>query len=126
MKTTVVGMMVSALCVCGAMAQTNQAPAGPGAKAMQQAAKAKQYLFAFVYEKDDDATRSARKGFEAAVAKVTPAAKWVAVDRSAAAEKDLVEKLDLQNAPMPLVLAIAPNGAVTGGIKGADVNERRL
>ena len=126
MKTTVIGMMVSALCVCGAMAQTNQAPAGPGVKAMQQAAEARQYLFAFVYEKDDEGTRSARKAFEAAVGKAVPTARSVAVDRSAPAEKEMVEKLGLQDAPMPMVLAIAPNGAVTGGIKAAEVSEARL
>lgn len=119
-------MVVSALCLCGALAQTNQVPVGAGAKAVQQAAQAKQYLFAFVYEKDDKSTQSARKTFEAAVAKVTPAAKTVAVDRGAAAEQAMVKQYGLQSAPMPLVLAIAPNGAVTGGIKAAEVSESRL
>jgi hypothetical protein len=125
MKTTVIGMLVSALCLCGGMAQTNQAPTGAGAKAMQQAAEGKQYLFAFVYEKDDEATRSARKAFETAVAKVT-AAKWVVVDRTAPGEKALVEKYGLRSAPMPLVLAIAPNGAITGAIKASELSPSRL
>ncbi len=30
-------------------------------------------------------------------------------------EKAIVDKFDLERAPMPLVLAIAPNGAITGG-----------
>ena len=30
-------------------------------------------------------------------------------------EKDIVAKFDLSRAPMPLVLAMAPNGAITGG-----------
>ena len=30
-------------------------------------------------------------------------------------EKAIVDKFDLSRAPMPLVLAIAPNGAITGG-----------
>jgi len=38
----------------------------------------------------------------------------------------MVEQLKLEGAPMPLVLAIAPNGAVTAGIKGADLTEARL
>ncbi len=32
-----------------------------------------------------------------------------------ASEKAIVDKFDLTRAPMPLVLAIAPNGAITGG-----------
>jgi hypothetical protein len=38
----------------------------------------------------------------------------------------MVEQFKLEAAPMPLVLAIAPNGAVTAGIKGADLTEARL
>ena len=97
-----------------------------GALAMRQAAEAKQYLFAFIYEQNDDATRAARKTFDAGVAKITPAPKSVAVDRSDPTEKDIVEQFKLEAAPMPLVLAIAPNGAVTAGLKAADLTEARL
>jgi len=93
---------------------------------MQQAAGANKYLFAFVYEKDDDATRAARKTFDEGLKKITPAPESVAVDRTAAEESDLVAKYGLARAPMPLVLAIAPNGAVTGGFKAAEATEERL
>jgi hypothetical protein len=93
---------------------------------MRQAAEAKQYLFAFIYEENNEATRAARKTFDAGVAKITPAAKSVAVDRSDPTEKEIVEQFKLETAPMPLVLAIAPNGAVTAGLKGADLTEARL
>ena len=93
---------------------------------MRQAAEAKQYLFAFIYEQNDDATKAARKTFDAGVAKISPAAKSVAVDRSDPTEKEMVEQFKLEAAPMPLVLAIAPNGAVTAGIKAADLTEARL
>jgi hypothetical protein len=39
----------------------------------------------------------------------------VAVNVTAKAEAQIVEKFRLDRAPMPLVLAIAPNGAITGG-----------
>jgi len=93
---------------------------------MQQAAGANKYLFAFVYEKDDDATRAVRKTFDEGLKKITPAPESVAVDRTAAEESDLVAKYGLARAPMPLVLAIAPNGAVTGGFKAAEATEERL
>jgi hypothetical protein len=118
--TTAVGLHL-------AIAQVKPAAAAKtGAAAMRQAAEAKQYLFAFIYEQNDDATKAARKTFDAGVAKITPAAKSVAVDRSDPTEKDMVEQFKLEAAPMPLVLAIAPNGAVTAGIKGADLTEARL
>ena len=100
--------------------------ANTGALALRQAAEAKQYLFAFIYEQNDDATRAARKTFDAAMGKITPAPKSVAVDRSDPTEKEMVEQFKLEAAPMPLVLAIAPNGAVTAGLKGADLTEARL
>ena len=136
-RATAIGVITTVLGLYGAVAQNNQSPpAKPASKAtpavdsgvsaLRRAAEAKQYLFAFVYEQEDEATRAARKTFEAAVAKVTPAAKSVRVDRSLPEEKEMVEKFGLQTAPVPIVLAIAPNGAVTGSIKGADLTEGRL
>ena len=93
---------------------------------MQQAASANKYLFAFFYEKDDDVTRAARKTFDNAVKKITPAAESVAVDRNDPAWREVVAKFAVDWAPMPLVLSIAPNGAVTGGFKAADLTEQRL
>ena len=46
-----------------------------GAAALRQAADAKQYLFLFIYEQNDDETQAARKTFEAGVRKMTPAPK---------------------------------------------------
>ena len=138
MKTAAaISILATALGLYGAAAQTTQTtPAKPaaattasaktGAAAMHQAADAKQYLFAFIYEQNDDATKAARKTFDAGVAKITPAAKSVAVDRSDPTEKEMVEQFKLEAAPMPLVLAIAPNGAVTAGLKAADLTETRL
>jgi len=43
-----------------------------------------------------------------------------------AAEKEFVQKYGLANAPMPLVLAFAPNGAITGGFPATQLTEQRL
>jgi hypothetical protein len=136
-RETIIGITITVLSLCGAAAQNTQSPpsnpvskAAPavdnGASALRHAAEAKQYLFVFVYEQEDDETRAARKKFEAAVAKVTPAVKLVRVDRSLPEEKEIVEKFGLQTAPTPIVLAIAPNGAVTGSIKAGEIGEERL
>ena len=93
---------------------------------MSRAAEANQYLFVFFYEKDDDTTRAARKTFDEAVKKITPPAQSLGVDRTAPAEAELVAKFGVDRAPMPLVLAIAPVGAVTGGFRAADLTEERL
>ena len=107
-------------------AATNAASAKTGATVVRQAAEAKQYLFAFIYEQNDETTKAARKTFDAGVAKISPAPKSVAVDRSDLTEKEMIEQFKLEAAPMPLVLAIAPNGAVTTGLKAGDLTEARL
>lgn len=130
-------MIAAALGFSGVAAENNQSPpsspasqvapgGGQGAAAVRRAAEANQYLFAFFYEKDDDATRAARKTFDEAVKKITPAAQSLAVDRTAPEEKEFVTKFGIDRAPMPFALSFAPNGAVTGGQKGADVTEERL
>jgi hypothetical protein len=138
MKTAAaISMIAVALGFSGVAAENNPSPpsspapqvapaGGKVASAMSRAAEANQYLFVFFYEKDDDATRAARKTFDEAVKKITPAPQSVAVDRTASSEKEIVTKFGVDRAPMPLVLAIAPVGAVTGGFKAADLTEERL
>jgi len=129
MKTAaVIGMIAAALGCLGVAAENSQSSAASGkvASAMSQAAQANQYLFVFFYEKDDDATKGARKTFDEAMKKITPAPQSVAADRSAPGELEIVAKYGVDRAPMPLILAIAPNGAVTGGFKAAELTEERL
>lgn len=136
MKTAAaIGLITAVLGFSGVAAESNQNPpsspapqvaGGKGLAAMQQAAGANKYLFAFFYEKDDDATRAARKTFDEGLKKLTLAAESVAVDRTAPRESELVAKFGVAGAPMPLILAIAPNGAVTSGFKAADLTEARL
>jgi hypothetical protein len=105
-------------------AESNKRPAaaspvldesGKGMAAMREAAAAGKYLFLFVSNTDDDQTLAMRKVFDATMPKVADRAQWIAVNVSDSSEKAIVAKFDLGRAPMPLVLAIAPNGAVTGG-----------
>ena len=93
-------------------------PASTGIAAMKNAADAKKYLFVFFYGKGNEQTETFRKSFEAGAAKIAEKAMSATVDINAASEKEIVEKFRLQNAPLPLVLAIAPNGAITGSYQG--------
>ena len=91
------------------------AAAGTGMDALHKAAAANKYLFAFFWKAEDESTRARRKVFDAAVTQIAERADAVAVNVTAKAETQIVEKFGLDRAPMPLVLAIAPNGAITGG-----------
>jgi ribosomal protein L25 (general stress protein Ctc) len=89
--------------------------AGKGMAAIRQAAGANKYLFMFFSKTDDDQTQAMRKVFDKAMEKVADRAEWIAVDVNDSSEKAIVSKFQLDRAPMPLVLAMAPNGAITGG-----------
>jgi hypothetical protein len=89
--------------------------AGGGIAAIQDAAQAEKYLFAFFWKNKDDNTAAMSEVFDAAVKKIGPKAQSVRVCVADKSEKGIVDKFGLDRAPMPLVLAIAPNGAVMGG-----------
>jgi hypothetical protein len=88
---------------------------GKGMAAIKQAADAGKYIFMFFLKSDDDQTIVMRKVFDEAMEKVGDRAGRIAVDVTDPLEKAIVTKFDLSRAPMPLVLVVAPNGAITGG-----------
>ena len=88
---------------------------GKGMAAIKQAADAGKYLFVFLSKADDDQTLAMRKLFDTTMEKLADRAQGVAVKITDSSEKAIVDKFDLSRAPMPLVLAMAPNGAITGG-----------
>jgi hypothetical protein len=112
----------------GASQPTTQAAGaqGEGMAALQKAAADNKHLFIVFSEKDNEETRTLRKTVDAAAGKLADKVQVVAVNRNAAAEKPVVEKFGVQMAPMPLVLAVAPNGAITGGFLSAGLTQQRL
>ena len=90
--------------------------ASPGAAALQQAAKDNKYLFIFFWREDTHNSRVMRGVFQAAMAKMADKAASVEIQVADAAEAAIVARYDVSRSPMPLVLAIAPNGAVTKGL----------
>jgi hypothetical protein len=86
-----------------------------GLQARAEAASADQFLFYLFYRQEDAATQTMRAALESALEPHAARAVKAEVCVADAAERALVEEYDLSRAPMPLVLALAPNGAVTGG-----------
>ncbi|MHB8901786.1 MAG: hypothetical protein ACYC6Y_23775 [Thermoguttaceae bacterium] len=92
---------------------------GPGMLAMEKATKEKKYLFVFFWRNDDDQTAAMRKVFEEATAKIADRAQTIMVKVTDPADAGIVQEFQVDRAPMPLALAIAPSGAVTGGFPTA-------
>ena len=92
------------------------APASRGMAAIGRAATAGKYLFIFFNKSDDEQTRSMRKVFESTMTTMAAKADSVEINATDPSEKEIVDRFKVSRAPMPLVLALAPNGAITAGL----------
>jgi len=87
----------------------------PSLPVIDRAAEAGKYAFIFFWSDDTEPTESMRKVFRSAVAKMADRAVPVEVNTGDPSEQAVVRRFAVSRAPMPLVLAVAPNGAITGG-----------
>jgi hypothetical protein len=99
-----------------ATAQQEQTPP-PGEElavvAVDGAAKAGKYSFIFFFRADDEQTQAMRAALESAIEETQKQVELVAVDVTDPLEKAMVNRFGVSRAPMPLILAVAPTGAVT-------------
>lgn len=95
-----------------------------GMAALEKAAKDKKYAFVFFFRDNDEQTASMKKIFAAAVAKTAVGARRVEVNVADSAEAAIVDKFGVRAAPMPVVIAVAPNGAITGGFASPFTEEQ--
>lgn len=92
--------------------------ASKGMTALQSAAGANRYLFVFFWRDKGQQTDATWSVLQSAMNKFADRADSVALNVSDPAEKSLVTKYGVERAPLPLVLAFAPNGAITKGFPG--------
>jgi|GEM_PF-2193273 len=95
-----------------------------GIAAVERATAAGKYLLVVFYRSDDDSTRAMKKVVAGAAAKLANKATSVTVNVTDAAERDIVAKYQVDRAPMPLALVVAPSGAITGGFVGKVTEEQ--
>ncbi len=103
----ILGIVVVSLGGRAALAQN-------AASVVAAAGREGKYAFVLFHKQDDEATRAVRQALDAALVKRPGQATSALVRLSDPAEKALVDRYGVSRSPMPLVLAIAPNGAVTG------------
>lgn len=82
--------------------------------AISQAAGQGKYTFILFYKTNDAATNTMNTTLQTTLAKYKEAATFTFVNVADPSEQELVKKYDVARAPMPMTLAIAPNGALTG------------
>ena len=83
-------------------------------KMLEQSASEGKYTFLLFYKSNDDATKTMSAALKEGLAARSETTTAVNVQIGQAAEKALVDRFDISRAPMPMVIAVAPNGAITG------------
>ena len=96
-----------------------------GMAALQRASAGNRYLFVFFHNTMDQKTDALWSVFQGAMAKAGLRAESISINILDENEKPIVDHFGVSRAPMPLVLAIAPNGAVMGGYP-TSFNESQL
>jgi hypothetical protein len=71
------------------------------------------FQFILFWKENNSSTQQMREVLTAGVAKRSTRAEWKAVRVNDAANLELVEKYQMSRMPMPAVLCVAPNGAIT-------------
>ena len=101
------------------------APPSATEQAIAKAAKAGKYAFVLFYRPDDPAGRKMKATFGRVEPSLRARAVFCSVDAFSADEAQLIQRYRVSQAPLPLTLVMAPNGAVVGAFTKA-VDEKTL
>lgn len=97
-----------------------------GTTAMKAAAQKDSYLYVFFWTRNDQQTQRMRQVLNQAARQIGGSMDTVEVNINDTREKAIVDQFGVSRAPMPLVLALAPNGAVTKGFPIRFTSEQLL
>jgi len=116
-KSLLIGMVTL---IAGAMMMTaswaaDTQNAASGLKSFEASWKADHYVLAFFYSEMNDIVKEKKAGFETMAAGLKDKADVHFVDIKDPKQSDVVTLYKVDRAPMPIVLVVAPNGAITGG-----------
>jgi hypothetical protein len=121
-KVLLAGLAISAPAVM-AQDRATETPSGrnrtqagqtsPGQAAIDRTTAAQKYAFIFFWKDKTPQTDKAWGILQPAMAKLADSAEVVSIQIADPAEKQVVDKYGVTRAPMPLVLAVAPCGAIT-------------
>ena len=96
---------------------------GQGAVAVEKAGNADKYVYALFYREENEEKANLRNLIESARKKISRKSEIVEINVADPGEQDIVNKFGTGRAPMPLVLVLAPNGAIMGGFPAKLLND---
>ena len=92
----------------------SQVSAAKFTEVIQASAKSGKYTYLMFYRSNDAATRQMAKVVDQQVSKTSTKTSWVQINVAERSAANIVKKYDAERLPMPTVMGIAPNGAITG------------
>lgn len=111
-----VALALIGLAVAWSVQAQQPAPApSPAQAALASARQSQKYLFILFWKEANPASQGVKQTLDAALARRSGQATSVLVQINDPAEKAVVDQFGVSRSPMPLVVAVAPNGAITGG-----------
>ncbi len=108
--TTLFTLAIAAVCVSMPQAALAQSS---GLHSLAEAAQQKKFAFILFYRSNDNATKAMYNVLNAELARRNNAM-FVPVNITDPQEQAVIEQFDASRTPMPAVMAVAPNGAITG------------
>ena len=105
--------------------RTTPASTSKGLAAIDSAARSGKYLFIFFWKANDKQSQTMYGVFQSTMKKWAESTDSIGVNVTYADERPVVDKFGVSRAPMPLVVALAPNGAITKGFP-SKFNENQL
>ena len=84
-------------------------------EAIQEASSENKHLFIFLYKELNEKTLRLQNVFDQTMQKLGEHSKSIKIKANDPSEKTIIERFNLKRSPMPFVMVLAPNGAVTGG-----------
>jgi hypothetical protein len=105
--------------------QTAPAGVSQGQAAIDRVAAAQKFAFIFFWKEKTPQTDKAWSTLQTAATQWSDAAVVVSIKVTDPAEKPVVDRYGVSRAPMPLVLAVAPCGAITKAFTGT-FDEKQL
>ena len=115
-------LLCALACACAtttpsaAQAPAAQPPAGVRiATATPAVAAAPKFTFILFWKENNPTTQAMHDTLKRSIEARSQRAEWVSVNINDGSQRPLVDRYRVERAPMPMVICVAPNGAVTGG-----------
>jgi hypothetical protein len=112
LKVSLSALFAQAIVVSSVIAQT-ALTTSQAQQALAAAAAEQKYTFLVFYKDNDPTTRAMAQTVKSGVESRGDRATWTYVNVANPVEKALVDRFGVSRAPMPLTVAVAPNGAMT-------------